>query len=275
MEQFESWVNARVTVVGGDLCGAPSAWGLSSGPRRRMSVLLHCAADTSFSNTFEEALRVNLLPTAYLWELALSWRVSLFCYVSTAYVSINKKSQVKHPVHVSLPFDVLDLIKHARNQNTGMLKRYEKAMRASGWANTYIMSKVCAEDFLHKAGDRLPTVIVRPSVIGASWETTPGFYLSKKGAFTVATYTVGIGAANIVPHKEGAIDVVPVDYVASTVIVSVAQQLRLGPLGSDQLSREPVIHHAAMGLFCIPRDVMYDEVVKYYTKHPLRRYCVC
>lgn len=92
------------------------------------------------------------------------------------------------------------------------------------WPNTYTFTKSMAERTLRKIRKpTLPTVILRPSIIGASYfEPVPGWTdtFSAAGGLSLAG---GSGIVNYVRGKgENIADLVPVDYVSNSIIVATA-----------------------------------------------------
>lgn len=94
------------------------------------------------------------------------------------------------------------------------------------WPNTYTFTKSMAERTLRKIKKQdLPVVLLRPSIIGASYkEPVPGWTdtFSAAGGLSLAG---GTGIVNYVRGDgDNIADLVPVDYVANAIIVSTAME---------------------------------------------------
>lgn len=94
------------------------------------------------------------------------------------------------------------------------------------WPNTYTFTKSMAERTLQKIKRKdLPVVLLRPSIIGASYkEPVPGWTdtFSAAGGLSLAG---GTGIVNYVRGDgDNIADLVPVDYVANTIIVATAME---------------------------------------------------
>jgi NAD(P)-dependent dehydrogenase (short-subunit alcohol dehydrogenase family) len=80
---------ARATPVTGDVTQA--GLGLEAATRQRLAAqvhaVVHCAADTTFSRSLEQARAVNTAGTCNLLELVADWRIDRLVHVSTAFVA--------------------------------------------------------------------------------------------------------------------------------------------------------------------------------------------
>ena len=128
----------RVTVIEGDLVAA--GLGLSGAARetirRRMTAIVHLAADTTFSNPLVRARAVNTAGTQHLLELASDCDTAVrFAYVSTAFVA---------------------------GRRTGRIGE-ELALGKAGWVNAYEQSKYEAEQLVREHASEW--VILRPSTV--------------------------------------------------------------------------------------------------------------
>ncbi len=129
---------SRVVPVRGDI--TLSGMGLEPLVRQRVQretrVVVHAAADTSFSRSPDDSRFVNTLGTYHVAEVALECRdLDRFVFVSTAFVA---------------------------GRATGTILERDNGYRA-GWVNSYEQSKYEAESTL-RAG-ALPLTVVRPSTI--------------------------------------------------------------------------------------------------------------
>jgi nucleoside-diphosphate-sugar epimerase len=130
---------ARVRTVAGDLAhddlGVPAA--ARAQLAREVTTVIHLAANTSFSQSLDEARAVNRDGTRRLLALTAEWpRVSRWVYVSTAFVA---------------------------GERTGVVRESDAARAADCWVNAYEQSKAEAEELVRAA--RADWVIARPSTV--------------------------------------------------------------------------------------------------------------
>jgi thioester reductase-like protein len=184
----------RVVAIPADLCSA--GMGLSEPQREwlaeRTTEIIHCAASVSFELGLEESRRINLDGTIRMLDLArfssLCGGLDCFTYVSTAYVAGT------HP---------------------GTFGEGDPRL-GQGFRNAYERSKFEAEAVVRSRSVSLPVQVLRPSiVVGDSrcgWTSTFNVLYAPLRAFASGNYPV-------LPAKPSApVDVVPVDYVADSVV---------------------------------------------------------
>jgi long-chain acyl-CoA synthetase len=158
----------------------------------RVEAIIHCAASVSFSLDLESSRAINVDGTRRVLELAelCASRGSLdyLLHVSTAYVAGTYEGRFgeRH----------LDLGQRFRNP-------YER-------------SKFEAEMLLRVRGDGLPIQVVRPSIVVGDSRTgwTPSFNVVYGPLRAAST-----GAMKAIPARRSSpVDVVPVDYVADSLL---------------------------------------------------------
>ena len=184
----------RAIAVRGDVT---RTWlGMSSARRdwlaERVGRIIHCAASVSFALGLDESRAINVDGTRRVIELAhlceRRGRLDAFVHVSTAYVAGT------HPGS----FGEADLDVH------------------QGFRNAYERTKFEAERMVRERGRELPVQIVRPSIVVGDSATgwTPAFnvlYAPMK-AFSRGAYPA------IPARRSSPVDVVPVDYVADSIL---------------------------------------------------------
>jgi len=131
-------LGSRVAPIRGDITLA--GMGLEPLVRQRVEretrVVVHAAADTSFSRALDDSRFVNTLGTYHVAEVASECRnLDRFVFVSTAFVA---------------------------GRATGTILELDNGYRA-GWVNAYEQSKYEAESTLRASA--LPLTVVRPSTI--------------------------------------------------------------------------------------------------------------
>jgi nucleoside-diphosphate-sugar epimerase len=171
-----------VRAVRGELT-APGL-GLDRVPRG-IHTVVHCAASVAFDLPLDEARAVNVGGTRGALEVAERAGARLV-HVSTAYVAGEHRGRFGESEAPSAP---------VRNS-------YEQAKREA--------------DALVLAADRVPTVVLRPSIVVGEAATgwTPAFNVLYWPLRAFAR-----GLLDAVPaHADGRVDVVPVDFVADAIV---------------------------------------------------------
>lgn len=179
---------SRVVPVLGDV--TQSGMGIEPLVRQRVeretSVVVHAAADTSFSRSLDRARFVNTLGTYHVSEVASDCgQLERFVYVSTAFVA---------------------------GRATGTVLELDNGCQ-SGWVNAYEQSKYEAESTL-RAG-ALPWTIVRPSTIVCSG---PEGDIPQINAVHRALRIYHRGLAAMIPgDRENPLDVITSTYVIEAI----------------------------------------------------------
>ena len=211
----------RVEVYPGDVsqpnCGLdPAAYSRLSALATRV---IHSAATVRFDHTLDEARRVNVEGTRRILDFAAGARqLRSLAYVGTAYVA---------------------------GERSGLVLEDELAV-GQGYRNTYEQTKAEAEALVRSRLGSLPGVILRPSIIVGDSRTgvTSSF---KMMYWPLKIYARGLWRT-VPGFPDAVLDIVPVDYVASSVARLVFDEaaqgatvhLCAGPRGSatiDQVAR--------------------------------------
>jgi thioester reductase-like protein len=182
----------RVGTVTGDLSRADLGLAPADLDRllRRVDVILHSAANTSWRAGREEIFATNVGGTATMLGLAERAQAPIY-FMSTAFV--------------------------ARVGHTGDDERF-------GGAAAYLASKIEAEQLLRDSG--LPGAIVRPSVVIG--DSRDGRMASFQG-FSKAAAAVVQGTVPVVPADPGSlIDAVPQDLVARATATLIRERVTAG-----------------------------------------------
>lgn len=157
---------------------------LASGADR----IVHCAGITDFGLPTRTYQDVNVTGTENVLALARTHGVPLV-HVSTAYVAGERDGTVRE--------DELDV--------------------GQEFGNAYESSKLRAETLVREAaGDGLPVVVVRPSIIAG--ERRAGCVRDYKTLYPVVRLITRGRVRTIPGHYDALLDLVPVDYVADLIV---------------------------------------------------------
>jgi nucleoside-diphosphate-sugar epimerase len=179
---------SRVTLIEGDLRSA--GLDLTSDTlamiRRQVTAIIHLAANTSFSNTLEDARAVNTTGTQHLLDLARECRSSArFAYISTAFVA---------------------------GRRTGTIAE-DLASPKAGWVNAYEQSKYEAE--LLVCREAADWIILRPATVVCDDRNGA---VSQLNAVHRALRLYRAGLVAMMPGVGGSVlDVVTTEFVADAI----------------------------------------------------------
>uniref|UniRef100_A0A670XR59 Fatty acyl-CoA reductase n=1 Tax=Pseudonaja textilis TaxID=8673 RepID=A0A670XR59_PSETE len=184
-----------------------------------VNVIFHCAATVRFDEPLKDALLLNVMGTQQLLELAHQMKnLKALIHVSTAFSNCNRENieEVIYPVPVE-PKKLLELVAWM----DGSLIEAITPNLIGDWPNTYTFSKALTEHLIQQEKGDLNVAIVRPSIVGASWqEPFPGWidnFNSVSGSF-VAT---GKGILQTVKCNPAFVaDIIPVDLAINLTIAA-------------------------------------------------------
>jgi nucleoside-diphosphate-sugar epimerase len=238
---------SRVQVFSGDVsqpnCGLdPAAYGRLSAETTRV---IHSAATVRFDHSLDEARRINVEGTRHILNFAAGARqLRSFAYVGTAYVA---------------------------GERSDLVRENELAVGQS-YRNTYEQTKAEAEAFVQSRLGSLPGVILRPSIIVGDSRT------GVTSSFKMMYWPLKIYARRLwrtVPgYPDAVLDIVPVDFVASSVAQLLFDEAALGctvhlcagPRASATIQQ---VAHRAMEYFNGPEPRFVDPRFFFAVVRPL------
>jgi long-chain acyl-CoA synthetase len=166
--------------------------GLSLGDRtlltRRLTHVLHSAANTRFDQSWSTAYRSNVLGTANMLEFASACsKLRHFGHVSTSFVAGKRWGTVLE-----------DDLEHA-----------------AGYTNHYERSKNMAERLVRARSRSMPIGVYRPSIILG--DSRDGHVCGMQASHQVIRMLSLIGASEMPGTPDYVLDMVPTDLVAKTI----------------------------------------------------------
>lgn len=187
--------------------------------RNEVSIVVHSAATIRFDEPLKRATRINVIATKRILELALQLkRLEAFVHVSTAYCN-KPKHDIKESVYTETltPEKLIELSNDLSDEMLESLTPHLFGDRPS----SYHYTKAMAENLVQSYSDRMPIVILRPSIITAAVrDPMPGWTDNYNGP---AGYLVTAGKGilrSMLVESDFICDAIPVDVVANTIIVS-------------------------------------------------------
>lgn len=185
-----------------------------------VNIIFHLAATINFQEPLRVAVKMNMLGTKMVVQLAKQVRnLESLIHISTAYVNCPLASEmyeVMAPAPVD-PEDVIELLE--KNDDMQLAKMTPNLIKP--WPNTYSFTKCLAEHILVNDAKGLPICIVRPSIVCGAWrEPEPG-WVDNKFAFTGLLLGLGFGGLRSLYAKRGMIlDFIPVDIPTNLMIAA-------------------------------------------------------
>ncbi len=247
----------------------------------RVSIIINCAGRVDFFPPVDESFRSNVDSVGHLAALANSLAAKLV-HVSTCYVCGEADGLVEEtePIlgfypHRKSPddrsFEHTEELRYCREQIRAI---YESAgsdsklsapprskevaqrlvalgkQRAGhwGWVNTYTYAKSLGEQIIAAEGT-LDYAIVRPAIVESAWRFPfPGWIEGGRTAAPLVLMALG-GLKDWPVRKDAPLEVVPVDLVASALLVVTALLLngqhepvyQLGTADVNPLQLEPLV----------------------------------
>ncbi|XP_035829281.1 fatty acyl-CoA reductase 1, partial [Aplysia californica] len=215
-------LSERIVPVVGDVL-EPNL-GLSEEDEARVAaetqVVFHSAATVKFDEELRLSVRMNVIGVRRMVQLGRKMpNLEALIHVSTAYANCDKE-QVKEvvydpPLHPSKLIDAVEWMdKDAISALTSKL--------IGSRPNTYTYTKAVAEYLFVEESKGMPVAIVRPSIVGASWEEPlPGWVDNLNGP-TGLLAAIGKGLLFIMHgNVYCTADVIPVD-IATNAMIAVA-----------------------------------------------------
>jgi long-chain acyl-CoA synthetase len=247
----EDGIRRKVVVVEGDL-GEPLC-GLTAERltefRGRIDVVINAAGLVEFDPPLDESLATNVYGVRHVIELAERLGAKLV-HVSTCYVAGKRTGRISedlsvagyYPLRRDADDDAFDVdaelrwcearVARATAGGTRRDRRVREELREAGmtraehwgWINTYTYTKSMGEQLITRTPG-LEYCIVRPAIVESALRfPLPGW---NEGLTTSAPLVlmIGDGLKNWPVRKDGALEVIPVDLVATGILTAVAATL--------------------------------------------------
>ncbi|XP_072574256.1 fatty acyl-CoA reductase 1 isoform X2 [Paramormyrops kingsleyae] len=184
-----------------------------------VNIVFHCAATVRFNEPLKEAMLLNVLATQKVVALARRMKhLEVFIHVSTAYANCDR-TVIEEMVYPP-PVDYKKLIDSLEWMDDKLVSLITPKLIGDR-PNTYTYTKALAEYLVQQESGSLNVAIIRPSIVGASWqEPFPGWidnFNGPSGIFIAA----GKGILRTMRASNDAVaDLVPVDVVINATLAA-------------------------------------------------------
>lgn len=196
--------------------------------RKEVNIIFHLAATIKFNEPIQAALKLNMVATHDLLEMAKTFdRLEIFVYVSTAFSNVQL-SNIEEKIHNPL-YDYKEALEATRNEDRNKLSKIEKIALAH-FPNTYTFSKHLTEHLVNDFSSEIPIVIIRPSIVTPSYrEPFDGWNDNIKNYMSIGV-AIAYGLVRVLPSHPNPkrLDFVPNDFVTSAMLISAAQGISYG-----------------------------------------------
>lgn len=130
--------------------------------KHNVDIVIHCAADVRFDLSLKASFKTNVFGAYQLIQIALGMRRLIsFLYISTAYS--NCIQEVVEEKFYDVEVDPLEMMRIVEAIDEEQLDTLSTKI-IYPWPNTYTYAKAQAENVFRKHCDRLPIVLIRPSI---------------------------------------------------------------------------------------------------------------
>ncbi|XP_071441027.1 putative fatty acyl-CoA reductase CG5065 [Hetaerina americana] len=210
----------RVEAVMGDV--QAEDLGLSAEDRSRVtsetSIVYHCAATIRFDAALKQAVLLNTRGTRCMLQLAMEMpKLEAFVHVSTAYCHLDQEILLEKPYPP--PADPHKIIKCMELLEDNIAESMTKTILGK-LPNTYAFTKALSEGLVVEYMDKLPVIILRPSIVIPIWkEPIPGWTDNLNGPMGLL---IGAGKGVIRTmycDSRGHADFIPVDVVVNATLM--------------------------------------------------------
>lgn len=159
----ENFVN-KLRIVNGDI--AMEHAGISRDDRdyikSHVEIIIHCAATVRFDEQLRTSIKINVCGTKSMLNIAIETKnLQSFIHVSTAYAQCPRHD-IKETFYEP-PIEYRRAIKFCEELDDDLIDGVTEKLIAP-WPNTYTFTKAIAEDMIRDYSDRLPILIIRPSI---------------------------------------------------------------------------------------------------------------
>ncbi|XP_055963784.1 fatty acyl-CoA reductase 2 [Sorex fumeus] len=181
------------------------------------NLIFHCAATVRFDDHLRHAVQLNVAATQQLLRMASQMsRLEAFIHISTAYANCNLQhiDEVVYPCSV----DPQQIMASMEWLDDAIIEEITPRL-IEDRPNTYTYTKALAEMVLLKEGSHLNLAIIRPSIVGATWqEPFPGWVDNFNGPSGIMI-AMGKGLLRSVKGAPMAVaDIIPVDIVINLTL---------------------------------------------------------
>jgi alcohol-forming fatty acyl-CoA reductase len=213
----------KLVPVEGDLSVSPVAGICKNSVRQleeNVNIVFHCGASVNFNEAFETSIKINLMGTRNMLDLAERFdNLEAFVHVSTAFSNTNRWKPILEEIYKT-KFSYQAAIDMVERQDILELDNLNK-LALKTFPNSYIFTKNQAEHLVSDRSDRFSVAIVRPSFITPSFEDPyPGWADTFDGPVGLLAFKTAGALRSFYGNGSKVIDLIPCDFAANAIIVA-------------------------------------------------------
>ena len=232
--------------------------------QEEIDVIINCAAAVDFINTLSNAMRDNFDNTMRILKFAKECKnLQVFVQVSTAYVNSNREGYIEEKLY-DFPRGIDETINHIKKLSEHDLEK-ETDTITKGYPNTYTFSKFLAEHKISQEKGSLSLAIVRPTIIGASYNEPFAGWVDAVTALTGVYFYFGLGITKeLYANPKIVLDVVAVDICANMTIAAGVYQANKGTV--------KIFHSGSSHKNPVMCGELLHLMIKFLTDHPTKAF---
>jgi thioester reductase-like protein len=239
----------------------------------QVDIVINSAASVAFDAPPNDALLHNTRSAQHVAEFAGACRAAVLVHISTAYAAGRKTGRLLECALPDVAEDEIAAIDgltgaisaggaDARDLRTRLVEAGMTRARERGWHDTYTYTKALGEMMVARHRGRVPTAIVRPTIIESSLRDPEPGWLENLNVGDPLFVEYGRGRMPDFPLRlDTVFDIVPVDLVANFIVALLprVEQMRaigyyaIGSGGSNPLTGEQ----------------LYDISREYFLRQPM------
>lgn len=278
--EFDEYLQERVVPIEGDLIEDRLGLGDEDYARlcRDVELMINSAASVEFDERLDHAINLNTLGPRRTMAFANDCkRLEAFVHISTCYV--NGKARGWAPEEIQqLTFDPHAEIDRLQKACARVAKRHGDQSRVTaqklvelglqqarkhGWHDTYTFTKALGEQMIVQNHGKIPTVILRPSIIESTLNEPVGGWIDSLRVADPLFIGYGQGTLQDFPAlPETICDMIPCDQVVNAILAAAPRIATEGGLQVYQVAtgeQNPItVRH------------MHDIASDYFRKFPMQ-----
>lgn len=302
-DQLQRLVDEKVHCISAEV--TETRFGLSEAAFAKLAseidVFVNSAASVNFHEPLDQSLKINTYCLNQIAEFAnLAGNIPVI-QISTCYVNGHNRGEIREAVYgpagTHVPRDtaghydiesIFSVLEHKIAQVKASITEPNAREAALtdlglaeanryGWGDTYTFTKWLGEQLIRKRLSAGTLTIVRPSVVESCWEEPRRGWIEGVKVCDAILLAYAREKVSFFPaRKAGVVDIIPVDLVANSVILAMAETLQ-APAAfriyqSCSGSRNPLRVGRYVTTICEEVRVNWEKYPRLCRKQPQRKF---
>lgn len=184
-----------------------------------MKVVFNIVASVKFNEVLNDAIKVNILGTKKVVNLALGIKsLKSFMHVSTLYSNCNRTDIDEKVYPSTLTYQDLIQIGHVFKDSENAIDNESFVFQKL--PNTYTLTKHFAEKLVNDHAFHAPVGIFRPPIVISNYKDIPGYTDNLNGPSGIVAWTVRGYIHCIYGNSNIRSNLVPVDFCINALITT-------------------------------------------------------